>query len=282
MIDSATGLSTNIEHKECSESHKTLGKLENPSGNYDDVAARIKDKADVFGHRVNPVCHIPKHTDIHQHVHTISLLWFFVRHTIHRPSRESTIALHIRPTPQIGNQTSRDIAKTHQDPIRTRKRSHIPLLWAQKISGLSVPILVNTTPRLPHLSDERWVLTMRLFLEKSNLSVHLTEIRPSALPRENDRCIMDVVIHSKDFTQHSIILINRCRIHLRAVFVSDLADASGKVLTNNAISCYGHCNKNRRTKSHGRSSYGRYALDSPAYSTNHSADGSRPRVRENG
>lgn len=52
MIDSVTGLTTSIEHKECSQSHKTLGKMENPSRNYDDETARITEKADGFGHHV--------------------------------------------------------------------------------------------------------------------------------------------------------------------------------------------------------------------------------------
>lgn len=78
---------------------------------------------------------------------------------------------------------------------------------------------------------------MRLFLEKSKLSVHLTAIQPLTPPRVHDRCIMDLATHSKDFTQHSIISINRCRIHLRASFLSDLVDASGRVLTTNAKLC---------------------------------------------
>lgn len=53
IVDSSTDTRTTIEHKECSESHKTLGKMENPSGNYDDEAIRIKDKADGYGHYIS-------------------------------------------------------------------------------------------------------------------------------------------------------------------------------------------------------------------------------------
>jgi hypothetical protein len=49
---SITETFTPIKHKPCCASHKTLGKMENPLGNYDNKAHRIKSKVDTFAQHI--------------------------------------------------------------------------------------------------------------------------------------------------------------------------------------------------------------------------------------
>lgn len=268
MTDSVTGLPTLIEHEDCSQSHKTLGKIENPSGNYDDESARIREKADGFGHHVlasgltQPQAH-----RLYTSMFLPSLCYGFASGTLSIAQAERAQSFFISALlPKLGYNRNipRAVALANQrwggiglrhffseqgtkqvETLLRHTRSQlklgtaltIQLIWAQQISGLSTPILVNTAPRLPHLSDERWISTVQLFLLKSDLSFHLSAITPTAPRRIHDTCIMDIATHLKDLSQNSIILINRCRIHLKAMFISDLADGSGTVLTNNAKLC---------------------------------------------
>ena len=49
---SETDMDIQIEHRAGTKSHKTLGKMENPSGNYEDETKRITEKAEGFAHKV--------------------------------------------------------------------------------------------------------------------------------------------------------------------------------------------------------------------------------------
>jgi hypothetical protein len=44
-----------IERKDCSKSHKTLGVMETPSGDYSDETARLNKKANDFARRASVI-----------------------------------------------------------------------------------------------------------------------------------------------------------------------------------------------------------------------------------
>ena len=52
LKDSETDMDIQIEHMAGTTSNKTLGKMENPSGNYDDETEMITEKANGFAHKV--------------------------------------------------------------------------------------------------------------------------------------------------------------------------------------------------------------------------------------
>ena len=185
------------------------------------------------------------------------MLQLRVRHNDHPTGRICTVTLHARnpPKTQLPPQYSQDggLRRTKnwrfrtQTPLRrTRhttdtshpiprlKRTHldlsllIQLKWAQHISGTSIPILEDPLRRLPHLSKERWIQSLRSFLDSSALHLVLTDIQTRRPKRERDRYIMDIVTHQRDYTLPAIEQINMCHLYLKANMISDITDAAGK------------------------------------------------------
>jgi hypothetical protein len=50
-----------------------------------------------------------------------------------------------------------------------------------------------------------------------------------ALPRKQDKAIMEIIM-SQDLDPEEIKRINRCRVFLKAIFLSDITTADGKYL----------------------------------------------------
>ena len=268
LIDSVTKEPTVIEHKPCSESHKTLGKMENPTGNYDDESKRITEKADGYAYKIaaSGLSYLETIT-LHNTMYlpavsyglqsgTLSLkqaekaqskmiLAILPRLGFHRNTpREVVFANHnsggVGLRHLFAEQGSRQIRSLMQNVRRNTplgKALLIQLKWAQKIAGTSTPILSDPDRNIPQLSAERWIQTLRIFLKLSKLKIDIKQIVTSPPKRVHDRYIMDIATTDGDYSDSQITIINRCRIHLRAETIADLSNASGTTLTNDAITC---------------------------------------------
>ena len=112
----------------------------------------------------------------------------------------------------------------------------IQLRWAQRVAGISRPIMEEVRTPLPHVENETWITTMREFLAESELGIRIRGIEGPALKRENDIILMDAAVRS-GLTDDEIKKINRCWIFLRAECLSDICTADGSSILDGAIDC---------------------------------------------
>ena len=240
LVSSVTTNPTPIEHKPCTESHKTLGKLENPSGNYDDEANRIKLKADAFALKVKlSALSLEEAGVLYSSIYVPSICYGLQSGCLTLKQAEkaqSQFTMAILPRMGYNRNTPRAIIfgesikggaglrhlYSEQGTRQIRSTLYhirkgtalgttilIQLKWAQLVCGTSIPILTDINRRIPHLSNERWITTLHHFLGISNLAIYLVDIQPAAPKRINDRHIMDTVTSGKHSqTELSGTLIN--------------------------------------------------------------------------
>ena len=79
-----------------------------------------------------------------------------------------------------------------------------------------------------HLAPLSWVKMLWQTLHYFN--IHLYMAYPSiALPRERDQVLMEI-FQSMDLSQETILSLNRCRVSLESIFLSDITTADGHYL----------------------------------------------------
>ena len=116
------------------------------------------------------------------------------------------------------------------------KMMQIQLRWAQRVAGISVPILEDTTTPLPQLREEKWLVTLREFLAASKLGIRIADVRCPMMRRENGCALMDVTSRC-GFSNEEIRRINRCRLFLHAECLSDISNAEGTYIQSSAYEC---------------------------------------------
>jgi hypothetical protein len=111
----------------------------------------------------------------------------------------------------------------------------ITLAWWQLVVGVSYPLLETPNMAIPHLAPN-WLSSMRSFLTNMEASIHidgLTQTLPTPL-RENDACIMDVILSLPDVSRSHLRAFNRCRIFFGVAHVSEIGSADGTSLSRDA------------------------------------------------
>jgi hypothetical protein len=112
----------------------------------------------------------------------------------------------------------------------------IQLAWAQLVSGISKPILEDTSKPLPHLENELWVSSLRQYLSASFLQVHIVHVTHKDPKCINDTFLMDQAC-TMGYSDKKLCMINRCRIYLRAETLADVSSYSGKTIDAQALEC---------------------------------------------
>jgi hypothetical protein len=111
----------------------------------------------------------------------------------------------------------------------------ITLAWWQLVVGVSYPLLETTNMAIPHLAPN-WLSSMRSFLTNMDASIHingLTKTLPTTL-RENDACIMDVILALPDVSRSHLRAFNQCRIFFGVAQVSEIGSADGTSISRDA------------------------------------------------
>ena len=265
--DSESGSDVHIEQKDCNEAHKTLGAMETPSGNYVPEVNRLVEKAQAIAQRISTAT-INRHEahTIYRSMYLPSVNYSFPAGILSLKEAERVQGApiqallsamgynsHMPREVVFGPQESGGLGLRHLfaeqgsikaitliQQVRTDrslgKMIQIQLRWAQKVSGISTPILEDTTTSLPHLRDEKWLTTLREFLAESELGIRMAEARCPMMKRESDIVLMDVVNHC-GFSDEEIRRINRCRVFLRAECLSDISNAEGTRIHDDAYEC---------------------------------------------
>lgn len=110
------------------------------------------------------------------------------------------------------------------------------LQWCQVVAGTSWSILENTSDKLPHLAEEKWIASVREFLDESQLKIYIPQLAPDKRQCEKDEYIIDYAI-KLGFRNTELERINRCRIFLRATTISDISDSTGTRINKEAAEC---------------------------------------------
>ena len=98
-----------------------------------------------------------------------------------------------------------------------------------------------------YLLHDCWLKVLWKFCAESNIQLK-GSYKTLQKQRINDVCLMDTLVHDNQnfFTKADIIRINRCRIYLQVIFLSDLAISNGIRLDEKML--YGHRNDDRRSE----------------------------------
>ena len=113
----------------------------------------------------------------------------------------------------------------------TGKLMFITLQWTQLWLGISTPFLHSQHDEYQHLTPSTWISHLWQYLCSRQLIIDTTKSYCFRDQRENDAFIMDVLTHH--FQPPDLKIINRYRIALQLLRVSDMVDIRGKnVLTN--------------------------------------------------
>ena len=103
------------------------------------------------------------------------------------------------------------------------------MAWAQYCVGTGTPILGDNSTSFPHFKSN-WISSVRIYLGAIDGTLELKDTFIPQLQRESDRFIMDLVLDFGQFKPHQIRMINYCRLFLRVVTVSDIANATGTAI----------------------------------------------------
>ena len=220
--DSETGEEVNIERQECDNAHKTLGAMETPSGDYRAEVKRLLAKAKVTAQRISSAAisrneavvifrsmFLPsisysfpvgiltcKEADKVQGAPIQALLSVMgynsnmPREVVYGPQECGGISIRHLFAEQGAIKTTTILQQIRADRLLGKMIS-IQLRWAQRVAGVSFPILEQPQTRLPQLEDEKWIKTLREFLAASELGIRISEMKCPKPKRTHDRVLMD-------------------------------------------------------------------------------------------
>jgi hypothetical protein len=265
--DSSTGAMIPIQAKRPFEPHKTLGHFKSPAGNQQAQLQAITQKAKRIATLIStsPVNRYGALLAYHT-VYVPSVKYplpqsFFTKQRLEKAQastmgpilakcgfgRTTPRALIYAPTELGGGgfipwyvlqgegQVTNFLKHWRTDSLISRTLK-VTLAWAQFQAGISTPILVNTSIKLPHL-ECRWVNSLRDFLAWSNSVIQVTKPSIPLLERIGDFHIMDQAIKLGIFQAVDLKILNYCRLYLHVTTVSELFDADGLYILPHIFQC---------------------------------------------
>ena len=117
--------------------------------------------------------------------------------------------------------------KYWRSPSQAGKLLRIAVAWTQHSVGTSISFLTDTTTKLPHSIESKWLQSLREYLRVIKGHIELDQTYISTPERVHDYFIMDAVIQSGKFKDKEIRWINYCQLYLQVVTISDLTQANG-------------------------------------------------------
>lgn len=113
----------------------------------------------------------------------------------------------------------------------TGKLFKIALRYMQQSTGLSTPFYNKKFDSYGHLLPHSWLRQLFQYLDSRQVKIELTEDITLPQARRHDVSIMELL--SKHFTKNQLCIINRYRIFLQVMFISEVTDINGKHLLPN-------------------------------------------------
>jgi hypothetical protein len=269
IMDSATNETIEIEIRQCTDSHKTLGVMETPTGDYKDEGERLLDKAIGFARKTSVIAVSRlEATTLYQSMVQPSMLYSTPAGTLTKqqaahinskltqaslPSmgynRNSPLEVVYGPK-SMGGIGMRDIFAEQGAAKTAAILKHVwadqeigkpigcQLQWAQRVAGTGEQILVDTKTRIPQLDGEVGLQTLQEFLRLSDMSISIPEIRPPESRRNWDKVIMSAA-SQMGASDSTLKRANQCRLYLRVETLADIVEENGKEITQAAMECRG-------------------------------------------
>jgi hypothetical protein len=265
--DSETGEPIELDIRDCSKSHKTLGVMECPSGDYSDEFQRIREKARGLGQRIATASLRPheallvKNTRVEPALGYSMAAGILSEEQAHKAqgvvvqpllqalgfNAKTPTAVVFAPL-ELGGIGFRHLfaeqgaAKTRHMLQQIRLNSLvgqnlvIMMQWAQVEAGISKPILLDTEARLPQLSEHKYITALQKYLFISGMGLHLKAIKPPTIKREHDKVLMDRATKAQ-MSDRIFERINQCRKFLRVETIADVTTSDGKFICEHAFAC---------------------------------------------
>ena len=264
--DSESNESYNIDYRNCDDPHKSLGVLGIPSGSNKAEFERLLKKSKSFAQRIS-TAHISRleAKTLYYSFYLPGMLYSMCVGSLSKEQCQkiqgvttqkflSTMGFNrCLPSAVVyankecggiglrhlfaeqGTEKIYHIIQSIRTNSDTGKLIKIRLQWAQRVAGIQRPILEDTASNIPQLDHEPWISTLRTFLHESELSIVISGITSLPTKRNDDKFLMELAY--KIGSKEEIIKINRCRIFLHALTISDVASPDGSKISTQAFNC---------------------------------------------
>ena len=259
LIESQTDETCEIEQKDCSDAHKTLGNhvapsLSNKKQHQVQMESSIRlstrlgsQKFDCLDCKIALTGHInPKFgyvgattmysmkqaMDVQRPItHALLPMMRFNRHTplpvVYAPVDAGGIGIPHFYSMQGATQVTFMMQHIqHSSPVG--QALEMACHWYQKNVGTSFAALEDPNPSLPH-APGRWISSLREFLRLANGTIRIRGIEGVKTKRQNDFVLMDECLR-RQFTKTETRRINYVRMYLRVETLSDICNASGTAI----------------------------------------------------
>jgi hypothetical protein len=112
---------------------------------------------------------------------------------------------------------------------KTSRLIHISLSYLQLAVGSGVNVLSLSPSTYKNWIDSCWLVSFWNFLHKAQLLITTTKHWLPKLVREHDKVLMDYFI-ALGYPKHILGALNRCRIYLQVITLSDIVSADGSCI----------------------------------------------------
>ena len=113
----------------------------------------------------------------------------------------------------------------------TGKLFRIALRYMQQSTGFYQPFHTKPFQSYDHLLPHSWLKQLFQYLDSRQITVELSEDVTLPMARKGDGSIIEIL--SKHFTTPQMKILNRFRIHLQVMYLSEITDISGRSLLPN-------------------------------------------------
>ena len=111
---------------------------------------------------------------------------------------------------------------------KTGRLMLIQLQYLQMEIGISQPFLNSDYDTYAPLATPTWTKQIWEYLHKRDLQIDISRSYLLPKQRDNDMFIMDILFQF--FTSTQLCILNKVRLHLKILFLSDICDIRGKIL----------------------------------------------------
>jgi hypothetical protein len=243
---------TEIQQKDCSEAHKTLGVMKAPNRSQ---RSELKNKCNA--HAVDILTNSVSHTDaalayIVYHLTSIgySLGTTYITKQAFTSIQGKRISAFLATSgynqhfPRAlafvprshggleymhlyllqGQQCTKLLRRHTLHNTEIGKQICVDIAWIQLEAGTSTPVLQKQSA-LDYVQDG-WVLGIRQFLQTVNAEIKFTNTEPPKLYRQGDEYLMDH-FRQQGYNMPDLCCLNRCRIYLQVARTSDITTIAG-------------------------------------------------------
>jgi hypothetical protein len=112
---------------------------------------------------------------------------------------------------------------------KTGKLLLISLTYLQLLSGSCSPVLNLPFPTYKKWIEPSWLLSFWSFMFKVGYKITIKQQWVPTIPRKYDSSLMDQFL-KLGFTDTQLCTLNRCRVYLQVIFLSDITSADGSII----------------------------------------------------